>query len=31
VALSLNNDQATEKYGALDIKLPYLRMAKAPR
>ncbi len=31
VALSLNNDQAQEKYGALDIKLPYLRMAKAPR
>ena len=30
VALSLNNEQATEKYGALDIKLPYLRFAKAP-
>ena len=22
--------QATEKYGALDIKLPYLRFAKRP-
>ena len=31
VALSLNDDQAREKYGTLDIKLPYLRMAKAPR
>jgi thioredoxin-dependent peroxiredoxin len=31
VALSLNNDQATEKFGALDIKLPYLRFAKAPK
>lgn len=31
VALSLNDDQAREKYGALDIKLPYLRMAKAPQ
>jgi alkyl hydroperoxide reductase subunit AhpC len=31
VALSLNDDQAREKYGALDIKLPYLRMAKAPK
>ncbi|MCA0938300.1 peroxiredoxin [Yangia mangrovi] len=30
VALSLNNEQATEKYGALDIKLPYLRFAKNP-
>jgi len=30
VALSLNNEQATEKYGELDIKLPYLRFAKAP-
>ena len=30
VALSLNNDQATERFGALDIKLPYLRFAKAP-
>ena len=31
VALSLNNEQATEKYGALDVKLPYLRFAKAPQ
>ncbi len=30
VALSLNNDQAAEKYGELDIKLPYLRFAKNP-
>lgn len=31
VALSLNDDQAREKYGDLDIKLPYLRFAKAPK
>ena len=31
VATSLNDDQAREKYGDLDIKLPYLRMAKAPK
>ena len=31
VALSLTNDQAKEKYGDLDIKLPYLRFAKAPK
>ena len=30
VALALNNDQATEKFGVLDIRLPYLRFAKAP-
>lgn len=30
VALSVPTDEATEKYGALDIKLPYLRFAKAP-
>jgi alkyl hydroperoxide reductase subunit AhpC len=30
VALALNNDQATERFGALDIKLPYLRFAKQP-
>ena len=30
VALSLNDEQASEKYGALDIKLPYLRFAKNP-
>ena len=29
VALALNNDQATERFGELDIKLPYLRFAKA--
>ena len=31
VALALNNEQATERFGALDIKLPYLRFAKAPK
>jgi alkyl hydroperoxide reductase subunit AhpC len=30
VALSLNDDQAKEKFGELNIKLPYLRFAKAP-
>ncbi|WP_417206301.1 peroxiredoxin [Antarctobacter sp.] len=30
VALSLDNDAAAEKYGDLDIKLPYLRYAKNP-
>ena len=30
VALSLNDDQAKEKFGDLDIKLPYLRFAKSP-
>jgi alkyl hydroperoxide reductase subunit AhpC len=30
VALALNNDQAKERFGDLDIKLPYLRFAKAP-
>ncbi len=30
VALSLNDEQAKDKYGALDIKLPYLRTVKAP-
>ena len=29
VALSLNNDQAKERFGDLNIKLPYLRFAKA--
>ena len=28
VALALTNEQATERFGALDIKLPYLRFAK---
>ncbi|MDM0020321.1 peroxiredoxin [Variovorax saccharolyticus] len=31
VALALNDDQAREKYGSIDIKLPYLRTAKAPK
>lgn len=30
VALSLNDEQAREKFGDLDIKLPYLRFAKQP-
>ena len=30
VALSLNDEQAKEKFGELDVKLPYLRFAKAP-
>lgn len=30
VGLALNDAQATERFGALDIKLPYLRFAKAP-
>ncbi len=30
VALALNNEQAQERFGDLDIKLPYLRFAKAP-
>lgn len=29
VATSLTNEQAQEKYGEIDIKLPYLRFAKA--
>ncbi|PZQ97926.1 MAG: peroxidase [Cereibacter sphaeroides] len=31
VALSLNDAQAKERFGDLDIKLPYLRFAKAPK
>jgi thioredoxin-dependent peroxiredoxin len=31
VALALNDEQAKERYGDLDIKLPYLRFAKAPK
>lgn len=31
VALALNDDQAREKYGSIDIKLPYLRTTKAPK
>lgn len=30
VGLGLNDDQAREKFGELDIRLPYLRFAKAP-
>ncbi len=30
VALALNNEQAAERFGVLDMKLPYLRFAKAP-
>ena len=30
VALSLNDEQATEKYGELTKSLPYLRFAKCP-
>ena len=30
VALSLNDEQAKERFGDLDIKLPYLRFAKQP-
>lgn len=31
VGLALNDAQAKEKYGDIDIKLPYLRYAKAPK
>ena len=31
VALALINEQAKERFGELDIKLPYLRYAKAPQ
>lgn len=31
VALSLNNEEAVEKYGDVDIKLPYLRTTKQPK
>lgn len=30
VALSLNDEQAKEKFGSIDIKLPYLRTTKLP-
>ena len=30
VALSLNDDQAREKFGEIDVKLPYLRTTKQP-
>jgi hypothetical protein len=28
VALTLNDDQAREKFGEIDVKLPYLRTTK---
>ena len=31
VALSLNDDQAREKFGSIDVKLPYLRTTAAPK
>ncbi len=31
VGLSLNDDDAKAKFGDLDVKLPYLRFAKAPK
>lgn len=31
VAMALNDDQAREKYGQLDIKLPYLRTTPPPK
>ncbi len=31
VSMSLNDAQAKERFGDLDIKLPYLRFAKAPK
>ncbi|MCK9360112.1 MULTISPECIES: peroxiredoxin [Acidithiobacillus] len=31
VGLSLNDEQAKEKFGDLNIKLPYLRLAKTPK
>ena len=31
VGLALNDDAARDKFGGLDIKLPYLRFAKAPK
>lgn len=31
VGLNLSDEQAKEKFGELDIKLPYLRFAKAPK
>jgi hypothetical protein len=31
VTLALNNDQAKEKFGDIDIKLPYLRFTKTPQ
>jgi alkyl hydroperoxide reductase subunit AhpC len=31
VGMALNDEQAKEKFGEIDIKLPYLRFAKAPK
>lgn len=31
VALSLNDEQAKEKFGAIEVKLPYLRTVKNPK
>lgn len=31
VALSLNNEQAKEKFGDMEVKLPYLRTVKSPK
>jgi len=31
VGMALNNEDAEKKFGTLDIKLPYLRFAKAPK
>lgn len=31
VALSLTDEQAKEKFGSIDVKLPYLRYTKAPQ
>jgi hypothetical protein len=31
VALSLNDEQAKETFGTINIKLPYLRYTKAPQ
>jgi thioredoxin-dependent peroxiredoxin len=31
VGMGLNDEQAKEKYGSIDIKLPYLRFTKAPK
>ena len=31
VALTLNDEQARQKYGHIDIKLPYLRTTQAPK
>jgi alkyl hydroperoxide reductase subunit AhpC len=30
VALSLNDEQAKDRFGSIDVKLPYLRTTKQP-